>query len=58
MIWYNISICISMYIYIYIYIYRLRRDGVSTSGAAAKVMNFDGLGKMVHPGTSGKIKAG
>ena len=36
---------------------RLQRNGVDTSGAAAKVMNFDGLGKKVRSGTSGKIKA-
>ena len=29
----------------------LRTNGVSTNGAAAKVMNFDGLGKKVSPGT-------
>ena len=36
----------------------LRIDGVSTNGAAAKVMNFDRLGKKVRPGTFGKIKVG
>ena len=36
----------------------LRKNGVSTNGAAAKVMNFDRLRKKAHPGTLGKIKAG
>ena len=36
----------------------LRTSGVSTSGAAAKVMNFDRLGKKVRPGTFGNIKLG
>ena len=36
----------------------LRTNGVSTNGAAAEAMNFDGLGKKVRPGTFGKIKAG
>ena len=36
----------------------LRRNGVNTNGAAAKVMNFDRLGKKVRPGTCGKIKVG
>ena len=36
----------------------LRTNGVNTNGAAAKAMNFDRLGKKVHPGTFGKIKAG
>ena len=33
-------------------------NGDNTYGAAAKVMNFDRLGKKVRPGTFGKIKAG
>ena len=33
-------------------------NGVNTNGAAAKVMNFDRLGKEEHPGTLGKIKVG
>ena len=33
-----------------------RTNGVRTNGAAAKVMDFDGLGKKVRPGTFGKIK--
>ena len=36
----------------------LRTNGVNTHGAAAKVMNFDRLGKKVHPGTFGKVKVG
>ena len=36
----------------------LRTIGVNTNGAAAKVMNFDRLGKKVRPGTFGKIKVG
>ena len=36
----------------------LRTNGVNTNGAAAKVMNFDRLGKKVHPGTLEKIKVG
>ena len=36
----------------------LRTNGVSTHGAAGKVMNCDGSGKKVRPGTSGKIKVG
>ena len=32
--------------------------GVNTNGAAAKVNNYDGLGKKVRPGTSGEIKVG
>ena len=36
----------------------LRTDGVNTNGAAAKVMNFDGSGERVRPGTFGNIKAG
>ena len=37
---------------------RLRRNGVNTNGAAAKVMNFDRLGKKVCPATFGKIQVG
>ena len=52
-----------MYTYIYIYIHTymhiwLRTNGVNTSGAAAKVINFDRLGKKVRPGTFGKIQVG
>ena len=36
----------------------LRTDGVNTNGAAAKVIDFDRLGKKVRPGTFGKIKVG
>ena len=36
----------------------LRTHGVNTIGAAAKVVNFDRLGKKVRPGTFGKIKVG
>ena len=36
----------------------LRTNGVNTNGAAAKVMNFDRLGKKVRPGTFGKIQIG
>ena len=36
----------------------LRTNGVNTNGAAAKVINFDRLGKKVRPGTFGNIKAG
>ena len=35
-----------------------RTNGVNTIGAAAKVTNFDRLGKKVRPGTVGKIKVG
>ena len=35
-----------------------RTNGVDTNRAAAKVMNFDRLGKKVHPGTFGKTKVG
>ena len=34
----------------------LRTHGVNANGAAARVVNFDGLGKKVRPGTFGKIK--
>ena len=34
----------------------LRTNGVNTNGAAAEVMNFDGLGKKVRPGAFWKIK--
>ena len=44
---YNIEVCLW-----------LRTNGVNTNGAAAKVMNFDRLGKKVRPGTFGKIKVG
>ena len=61
----SLSITYNMYICIYIYIYVavsgaswLRTNGVNTNGAAAKVMNFDRLGKKVHPGTLEKIKVG
>ena len=52
-----------LYIYIYICIKRvrtcwLRTHGVNTHGVAAKVINFDVLGKKVRPGTFGKIKVG
>ena len=36
----------------------LRTNGVNTNGAAAKVINFDRLGKKVRPGTFGKTKVG
>ena len=36
----------------------LRTNGVNTNGAAAKVMNFDRLGKKVRHGYFGKIKVG
>ena len=36
----------------------LRTNGVSTNGASAKVMSFDGLGKKVRPGTFGMIEVG
>ena len=36
----------------------LRTNGVNTNGAAAKVMNFDRLGKKVRPGTFGNMKVG
>ena len=36
----------------------LRRNGVNTEGAAAKVISFDRLGKRIRPGTFGKIKVG
>ena len=36
----------------------LRTNGVSTNGAAAKVMTFDRLGKRVRPGTCWEIKVG
>ena len=36
----------------------LRTNGVSTSGAAAKVTSFDRSGKMVRPGTLGTVKVG
>ena len=36
----------------------VRTHGVNTNGAAAKVMNFDTLGKKVRPGTFGNIKVG
>ena len=36
----------------------LRTNGVNTNEAAAKVMNFDRLGKKVRPGTFGNIKVG
>ena len=34
----------------------LRRNGVNTNGAAAKLMTFYRLGKQVHPGTFGRQK--
>ena len=36
----------------------LRTNGVSTDGAAARVMNFDRLWKKVLPGTFGNTKVG
>ena len=36
----------------------LRANGVSTNGAAAKVINIERLGKKVRHGTSGKIQVG
>ena len=36
----------------------LRTNGVDTNGAAAKVVDFDRLGKKVRPGTFGKIQVG
>ena len=36
----------------------LRTNGVRTNEAAAKVTNFDRLGKKVRPGTFGKMKVG
>ena len=36
----------------------LRTNGVNTNGVAAKVINFDRLGKKLRPGTFGKIKVG
>ena len=36
----------------------VRTNGVNTNRAAAKVMDFDRLGKKVGPGTFGKIKVG
>ena len=36
----------------------LRTNGVNTNGAAAKAMDFDGLGNKVRSGTFGKIKVG
>ena len=36
----------------------LRTNGVNNNGAAAKVTNFDRLGKKVRPGTVGKIQVG
>ena len=32
----------------------LRKNGVNTNGAAAKVRNFDSLGTKVRPGTFGR----
>ena len=37
---------------------RLRRNGVNTHGAAAKVMNLDRLGGNIRPGTFEEIKVG
>ena len=36
----------------------LRTNGVSTNGAAAKIINFDRLGKKARPGSFGKTKVG
>ena len=36
----------------------LQTNGVNTHGAAAKVINFDRLGKNIRPGTLGKTKVG
>ena len=36
----------------------LRTNGVHTNGAAAEVIDVDGLGKKVRPGTFGYIKVG
>ena len=36
----------------------LRKNGVNTNGAAAKVLGFDRLWKKARPGTFGTIKAG
>ena len=51
-----------MYVYIYIYIYTHRHwlwtNGVNTSGAAAKVMNFVRLGNKERPGTFWNIEVG
>ena len=36
----------------------LLTNGVNTNGAAAEAINFDRLGKKVHPGTFGNTKVG
>ena len=36
----------------------MQTNGVNTNGAAAKVLNFDRLGKKVRSGTFGEIKVG
>ena len=36
----------------------LRTNGVNTNGAAAKVVDFDGLGEKVRPDTFGGIRVG
>ena len=53
-----ITIIIVILIVIIMIIPWLRTHGVNAHGAAAKVMNFDGLGKKVRPGTFGKTKVG
>ena len=44
-------ICMNIYIYIHMYTY-----GFNTNGAAARVNDFDGLGKKLRPGTFGNTK--
>ena len=57
---YIICICIYIYKYIHTCVHEgeswLRASGVNTDGAAAKAMNFDGLGKKARPGTFGEDK--
>ena len=53
-----IVIMISSIIILRVIIVILRTNGVNANGAAAKVMNFDTLGKKVRPGIFGKINVG
>ena len=53
-----IIMIIQIIIIIIIWLHLLRRNGVNTNGAAAKVIRFERLGEKVRPGTFGKIKVG
>ena len=52
------AIAIVVVLVVVVVIVWLRTNGVNTTGAAAKVMSFDRLGKKVRLDTFGKINVG